>query len=209
MTPITAQTIDLLTVAEAAARRRSIRTFESVPIPEEDLEAIFDAVRLAPSAYNVQPWRFVVVREPDLKRALSQAAYGQRQVESAPAVVVLYTDMSDALANLDDVIHPGIEPGRRPAARQGILKAFAGMSEEQLAAWGVGQGYIALGYLLLAAESHGYQTSPMLGFDPKAVTELLQLPAGARIPALIAIGRGAEEGFPHHRHELDRLVRWE
>jgi len=209
MTPIATQTTDLLTVADAAARRRSIRAFESAPIPEEDLIAIFETVRLAPSAYNVQPWRFVVVREPALKRALARAANGQRQVESAPAVVVLYTDMEDALATVDEVIHPGIAPERRAAARDGTLEAFARMKEEQLGAWGAGQGYIALGYLLLAAESRGYQTSPMLGFDPKAVAELLGLPAGVRIPALVAIGKGTEAGYPHHRHGLDRLVRWE
>ena len=72
--------------------------------------------------------------------------------------------------------------------------------------WGAGQGYIELGYLLLAEYSLGYATSPMLGFDPAKVKEALGLPAHVMIPALVAIGRGDEEGFSHHRHAIDRIV---
>lgn len=198
---------ELLTVADAARQRRSIRRYEPQPMPREDLEQILDIVRLAPSAFNVQPWRFVVVESPEAKAKLAEAAFGQRQVTAAPAVLVLYTDMADALAHVDEVIHPGIPADRRDAARESTLGAFAGKSADELETWGAGQGYIALGYLLLAAESHGYQTSPMLGFDPEAVKRVLGLPAHVRVPALVAIGRGAESGFDHHRHALDRIVR--
>ncbi|MDQ6925403.1 MAG: nitroreductase family protein, partial [Candidatus Eremiobacteraeota bacterium] len=50
-----------ISVADAAARRRSIRAFSPEPIPHTDFEAIFDIVRRAPSSFNAQPWRFVVV----------------------------------------------------------------------------------------------------------------------------------------------------
>jgi len=89
-----------------------------------------------------------------------------------------------------------------------VLKVFGSQGEAEREAWAAGQGYIALGYLLLIAEAHGYQTSPMAGFDPAAVKELLGLPANARVPALVAIGRGAEQGFPHHRHGTERVVRY-
>ena len=62
--------------------------------------------------------------------------------------------------------------------------------------------------VLLAAEAHGYQTSPMAGFDEGAVKALLGLPPASRVVALVAVGRGAEEGREHHRHALDRLVRY-
>jgi nitroreductase len=198
---------DILTVPEAAARRRSIRAYEQGPIPRADLEAIFDVVRLAPSANNVQPWRFVVVETPALKERLAQAANDQRQVHSAPAVIVLYTDMQDVLDTVEETVHPGMPPAKAEAAAAGLRKRFAGKPDAEREAWGAGQGYIALGYLLLAAEAHGYQTSPMLGFSPEGVKELLGLPAHVRIPALVAIGRGAEPGFPHHRHPLERIVR--
>jgi nitroreductase len=200
-------TTDLLSVREAAEQRRSIRDFVPEPISQEDLDEILRLTGLAPSAFNVQPWRFVVVQQPETRAALAEAAFNQRQFGTAPTVIVLYTDMQDALERLDEVLHPGMEPARRAGARQRILESFARMSEAERETWGAEQGNIALGFLLLAAEAHGYQTSPMLGFDADAVKRLLALPEHVRIPALVAIGRGTEEGFPHHRHPLERIVR--
>ena len=200
-------TLTLLDVREAAARRRSIRAYEQAPVPAADLESILDVVRLAPSAFNVQPWRFVVVETPELKAQLAAAAFNQRQVHSAPAVIVLYTDMQDALANVDEVVHPGLDAESRAKTAAYIRRTFGKQSDAERETWAAGQGYIALGYLLLAAESHGYQTSPMTGFDAEAVKRLLGLPAHVRVPALVAIGRGAEDGYVHHRHSLDRIVR--
>ena len=197
----------LLDVREAAARRRSIRAFEQGPIPAADLEAILDVVRLAPSAFNVQPWRFVVVESPDVKAKLAEAAFNQRQVTSAPAVIVLYTDMEDALAHIEETVHPGMGPEGVAKTASYLRDTFGRQSEADREAWAAAQGHIALGYLLLAAEAHGYQTSPMAGFDAAKVKALFDLPANARIPAIVAIGRGAEEGFSHHRRPLDRIVR--
>ncbi|HEX2189718.1 MAG TPA: nitroreductase family protein [Longimicrobiaceae bacterium] len=205
---MSATVTDVLSVREAAAQRRSIRAFDAEPIPHADLEEILDVVRLAPSAFNVQPWRFVVVETPELKQRLAAAAYGQRQVASAPAVIVLYTDMAETLERVDEVLHPGMPAEQKARARESLLRTFASQAEAEREAWAAGQGSIALGYLLLAAEAHGYQTSPMAGFDAEAVKELLDLPSNVRIPALVAVGRGAEEGFPHHRHELERIVRY-
>lgn len=120
---------ELLSVRDAAERRRSVRAFDPAPVPHADLEAILASVLRAPSAFNVQPWRFVVVESPAVRGDL-------------------------------------------------------------------------------AAESHGYQTSPTAGFDPEAVKRLLGLPAHVRVPALVAIGRGAEEGVPHRRHALARVARY-
>jgi nitroreductase len=196
----------VLDVATAAAARRSIRAYRQEPIPREDLDRIFETVRLAPSAFNVQPWRFIVATDPDLKAALGAAAYGQKQVTGAPAVIVLYTDMKDVIDNVDDIMHPGIPAEKRAAGAAGLRASWAKKTDAEREQWGAGQGYIALGYLLLAASSLGYATSPMLGFDPAKVKEALGLPAHVAIPAMVAIGRADEEGFTHHRHPVDRLV---
>lgn len=192
----------------AAVSRRSIRRFAPEPLPRADLESILGTAGLAPSAFNLQPWRFVVVVSPEVKSALVDAAHGQRQVASAPAVIVLYTDTADALATMNDVIHPDLAPERRERARASVERAFAAKSDVDREAWGAGQGYIALGYLLLAAEEQGYQTSPMLGFDADVVKAVLDLPAHVQVPALIAIGHGTEDGHPHHRHPISRTVRY-
>jgi nitroreductase len=193
-------------VADAAARRRSIRQYSAEPVPRADLEAILRVALLAPSAFNLQPWRFVIVEAPELKTKLSAAANHQRQVASAPAVIVLYTDTADAVARAGDVVRPDLPPARRERALASIATFAARKAPEELEAWGAGQGYIALGYLLLAAESLGYQTSPMLGFDAGAVKSALDLPAHVKVPALVAIGRGVEEGLPHHRHAVERVT---
>src|SRR5690349_2104694 len=87
------QTILPLSVPAAIEARRSVRKYKPLPIPDEDLERILALTGLAPSAFNVQPWRFVVVRDPAVKAQLQQAAYNQPQVGAAPAVIVLYSDM--------------------------------------------------------------------------------------------------------------------
>ncbi|MNY57289.1 NADH dehydrogenase [compost metagenome] len=59
---------------------------------------------------------------------------------------------------------------------------------------------------MLAAQSLGYSTSVMGGFEPEKIKEVLGLPAHVTVPALVAIGVGDEAGFPTHRHEVDRIV---
>lgn len=197
-----------LTVPEAAEARHSVRSYRPTPIPRSDLNEILRLTGLAPSAHNLQPWRFVVVEDPEAKARLQEAAYGQRQVGSAPAVIVLYSDMADTLAHLDEVVHPGIPAGRRQETVDSLAGSFGARTVTECEEWGAGQSYIALGYLLLAATALGYGTSAMLGFDPEAVKDLLGLPAHARIPALVAIGIPDEDGFPHHRHPTGRIARF-
>ncbi|MFO8060428.1 MAG: nitroreductase family protein [Bacillota bacterium] len=73
---------------EAIQARRSVRNYKPDPVPESDLEAILEAARLAPSASNRQPWKFVVVTDPDRRAALCRAARNQAFVGQAPVVIV-------------------------------------------------------------------------------------------------------------------------
>ena len=201
-------TTEVLTVTAAAEARRSIRKYEPTPIPRGHLEEILRVTSLAPSPWNLQPWRFVIVEDAATKAKLQEAAYGQGQIGSAPAVIVMYSDMTDAITTVEETIHPGMRGPQGDKAAADIRATFGGFSDADRAAWGFAESNIALGYLLLTAQAHGYSTSPMLGFMPDKVKELLNLPADARIPALVAIGVGAEEGFPHHRHALERIARF-
>ncbi len=197
------QTLD---VEQAAASRRSIRVYKQEPVPRQDLDRIFETVRLAPSAFNVQPWRFVVIADPDLKARLAVAANGQKQVVGAPALIVLYTDMRGALENIEDVMHPGMPSEKRAAGAARFRASWSTKTDAEREQWGAAQGYIAVGYLLLAAASLGYATSPMLGFDAAKIKDILELPPHAAVPAIISIGRGDEEGSTHHRHAVEALV---
>lgn len=192
--------------ADAADRRRSIRQYEPDPIPEAQLRELIRLAARAPSAYNIQPWRFVVVQEPELKNQLAAAAYGQQQIVRAPATIVMYSDMESALDRMPEAMHPDMPQEKRDAGVESFRANFSSQTVEERENWGNAQSNIALGYLLLLAETMGLATSPMLGFEPDKVKALLGLPAHVRIPALISIGYAAEEGFRPHRLSSDTLV---
>ena len=199
-------TLTEMTAAEAALSRRSIRQYSPAPIPEADLRQLLRLAGRAPSAYNVQPWRFIVVQDEEVKARLADAAYGQSQVLRAPATIVMYSDMQDALERMPEAMHPDMPADKRAAGVESFRGSFTAKSVDEREAWGNAQSNIALGYLLLLAESLGYATSPMLGFDPERVKALLGLPAHVRIPALVTIGFAAEEGFRPHRLPAETLV---
>jgi nitroreductase len=188
-------------------RRRSIRSYQPEPIaPSEILEILALAGR-APSAWNLQPWRFIAVTDPKTKTALQNVAYGQSQVGAAPAVLVVYSDMADTLARVDDILPPGAAPPARDKIRANITGYFQKLTPEQREAWGRSQTGIALGYLLLVIESRGYGSSPMQGFDPAGVRKLFNLPNNVEALALVAFGKPADAGRSSVRHPAEVIVR--
>lgn len=76
-----------MNVHEAIQTRRSVRAFRSAPVPEDVLERILEAVRIAPSAKNRQPWKLIVVTDPNKRTQLAAAAKNQRFVGQAPVVI--------------------------------------------------------------------------------------------------------------------------
>jgi len=193
-------------VLEAAGSRRSVRRFTDASISDTELDQLLATAGRAPSAYNVQPWRWVAVRDQALKDQLQTAAYGQAQVGAAPVLLVLYTDTRDALDTIEETFAPTLPADKAAGTRAHLLGTLGVKSDADREAWGAGQSYIALGYLLLLAESMGLGTSPMLGFDPDKVKSILGLPAYARVPALVALGYPAEEGFESPRHAVGRVL---
>lgn len=200
------QSTQTLSVRDAVESRHSIRKYEQTPIPEPDLAELFRLTSLAPSAWNVQPWRFHVVTDPGLKEQLQAAAYGQGQVTSAPAVILVASDMEDVLDHAEEIAHPGMDPAGKERLVTTVRDTFGPQSVEERGLWGLTQTNIALGFLLIAAQSLGYATVPMLGFDQAKVRDLLSLPGHVKFAAMVPIGRPAQEGYPHHRHGLDRIV---
>jgi nitroreductase len=196
------------TVAELALNRRSIRKYESAPVSQNDVRRILEIARAAPTAFNTQPTRFVVVQNPELKTQLQAAAFGQPQVGNAPAVIVIVSDMENVLETAGETAHPALGADGLEKQVGTFEKSFGSQSVEQRGAWANAQSNIVFGYLLLAVESMGYVSSPMLGFNPKAVKELLGLPEHVTITGLLPFGKAAEEGRPQHRHSVDRITTW-
>ncbi|HAP42301.1 MAG TPA: nitroreductase family protein [Nitrospira sp.] len=193
-----------MTVTEAAKTRRSIRKYTDEPMTLAQVDDILSVAALAPSPSNLQPWRVKVVLDHARKQELMAVAYNQKQVGAAAAVLVIYSEMKEVLATIEETIHPGMADRKEQVAKD-TRASFADFSDEMLQWWGRGVSYIYMTYIVLAAVERGYGVSTMLGFDPPKVKALLGIPEQAEIPVIIAIGRPAEEGFPHHRHPVDRV----
>ena len=197
-----------LSVTEAIKSRVSIRKYVQEPMNQDDLREILELTSLAPSAWNAQTWRFAVVQTPELKEKLQAAAYGQGQITNAPAVIVVYSDMEDTLETVEETVHPGMGDEGKAKQRQTFDGVFGGQDVAQRGQWGLSQANIAFGFLMLAARSKGYDTVPMLGFNPQAVRDLLGLPEHVQFAGLLPIGKRAEDGFPQHRHTVERVTKF-
>jgi nitroreductase len=195
-----------LSAAAAARVRRSVRSYSDQPVTDDQVRTLLELTGRAPSAFNAQPWRFIVVRESGLKQQLMAAAYNQKQIGEAPVVIAMYADMEDTMANLEAILNPGLSAEQRTSTLAMLRRTWGGMTVEQRAAWGNAQANIALGYLLLLAQSEGYATSPMLGFQADQVKSLLGIPSHATITALVALGHAAADGFPSHRLDPDAIA---
>ena len=188
-------------LSQAIKERRATPSFEDVPIHNADLEKIIRAGLEAPSGYNTQPWRFVVVRDAEQKKKLSAAAFGQPKVAQASAVIVACGDpMGWKDGDLEEMLRIGEEHGfNDPAAQETIRKTVSGFLggpagkaagiEPTFDLWANRQTMIAFTTMMWTAETMGHDTAPMEGFMEDQVKTLLKIPARVRVVALLAIGR--------------------
>ena len=196
---------------EAIQGRRSTPSFDGSPIPAADLEQIVTAGLLAPSGYNMQPWRFVVVQSPEQKRRLRAASYNQAKVEEASVVIVACGDADGWRRDLDLMLQKGLAGGMPESyaaqARSSVPKYMASFSTDQMHAWLNKHVTIAFTHMLLMAEVLGYDTAPMEGFEQEKVREVLRLPLSYWVVALLAIGHAqGPDKFDGGRFETNHTV---
>ncbi|MBI2510655.1 MAG: nitroreductase family protein [Opitutae bacterium] len=190
--------------------RRATRHFTDEPVPEEAITEILHDASLAPSGYNLQPWRFLVVRDAANRRRLRAAAFDQEKITEAPVVVIALAPRNGWRERLDEVFAERVRRGSLPA--EGIEKSKQGCAAfvdtfEPPAIWLNRHTMIAFTFLMLAAEAHGWDTAPMEGFDAGAVRKAFNLPADTEVVALLAIGRAREPDavFPG-RFPVERIA---
>jgi nitroreductase len=180
------------TLSQAIEERRATPSFDGTPIPPEDLKQILDAGLHAPSGYNMQPWRFVVVQSSEQKRRLRAASYNQAKVEEASAVIVACGDADGWRKDLDLMLQLGREGGMPESyaaqARTSVSNFLSGFSTEEMHAWLNKHVMIAFTHMMLMAEVMGYDTAPMEGFEQEKVHEVLRLPMSYSVVALLGIG---------------------
>lgn len=189
--------------------RRATRHFTDEEVPEEAITEILRDASQAPSGYNLQPWRFLVLRDAENRRKLRAAAFDQEKISEAPVMVVALAPREGWRERLDEVFAESVRRGALPA--EGIEKAKEGaagfIGSLDRAVWLNRHTMIAFTYLMLAAEAHGWDTAPMEGFDADAVRKALSIPANTEVVALLAIGRAREPDsvFPG-RFPVERIA---
>ena len=95
-----------MNVVDAIKTRKSVRSYLDKPIEDEKLNAVLEAGRLAPSAMNNQEWRFVIVRDPETRRKVAEAAGGQAFVGKAPAVIVACAQTDNHVMKCGQLCYP-------------------------------------------------------------------------------------------------------
>ncbi|HUT07277.1 MAG TPA: nitroreductase family protein [Candidatus Latescibacteria bacterium] len=166
--------------------RRSIRRFLPTPVEPEKLQACLEAARLAPSAHNVQPWRFVVVDDPGLKERLTSAAFsgiysGSKFAEQAPLIIVLLV-------------------------KRGLVAHHLGGRFQNVHYHLVDMG-IAGEHIVLQAEELGLATCWMGWFNYRRVRKVLKVPKQLKVVAMMPVGYA--EKRPRReppRKALDEIV---
>ena len=188
-------------LSELVRLRRATDIFAAEPISAGDLEEILRAGLEAPTSYNLQPWRFVVVRDLQQRRKLRAAAMDQKKVEEAPVVIVACGDTLGWREDLAEVIRLGQEHGIGGDAwaqrKRKNVTADLG-SHPNISMWVAKQTMIAATTMMWMAEALGYDTGPMEGFDEEEVRMVLGIPRHVRVLFLLAIGRlrGEDGKYP-------------
>ena len=185
-----------MNVIEAIYKRRAIKHFDkNHSLTEEEERRLLEATVQAPTSFNIQHWRFVILRDPQL-RAKIRKDYGNDQAQMTEAsLLVLFTadikawqknperywvnapkEVSDLLVGWMGPFHEGRDWLQRDEAQRSIG--------------------IAMQTLMLAAQELGYQSCPMIGFEAEKVAEMINLPEGYVMGPMVAIGKGIKDSWP-------------
>jgi nitroreductase len=171
-------------------------------IPQDKLDRILQATKLAPSSYGLTPYKVIVVESEELKEGLKNAAYGQTQLTDSSQVLVFATWDSITEGSVDYFIETVANERGVPSS---VLEEYSGMikgtlnsmNDEQKITWAQKQAYIGLGFALVAAATEGVDSTPMEGFNPQMVDEVLNLgELGLKSVALLPLGyRDSENDY--------------
>ncbi len=166
-----------MNIYEAIQKRRSIRRYKPDTIPEDKLNRLLEAARLAPSGKNGQPWRFIIVKDKTMRDALIPACRNQAFIAGAPVVIVACAREEESYQK-----------------QGGYMKS-----------WSIDIG-IALEHLILAAAAEGLGTCWIGAFEESKIRQALNIPTDLRIVALTPVGYPAEEPTPKPRKPFNEII---
>ena len=169
------------------------------PVPQDKVDAIIEAIRLAPTSSGTQPFELFVVTNPDIRKQITEAAGGQAQITDGSHLLVFAAWDNYTAERIDAVVDLNVEArGDMPMLHTYYDNLKANYVPRDAAvnyAHAARQAYIALGIALLAAAEQEVDSTPMEGFDPAAVDAILGLKErGLRSVVLMPLGYRDEAG---------------
>lgn len=194
---------------EIIKKRYAVKKFNpDKKISEEDLNEILEMIRLAPSSYNLQPWKIIVITKKDLKEKLVPASYGQTQVRDCSHLLVFCADKNIS-TNIGLLEKEMISQGAKPEEIKGYIdmmkNSLESLSEEEQISWAQKQVYIALSHAMNGAKSLQIDSCPMEGFNPAEYSKILEI-AENLVPSVVCpIGYASDSPKPKLRFSKEKI----
>lgn len=182
------------TLIENLGWRYATKKFDaSKKIPEPTWQAIVESLRLAPSSYGLQPWKFLIVENPAVRAQLRPLAWNQSQITDAAKLVVLCNKLEVTPADVDAYV---ADIARQRGVNADTLKDYRGMMLGSIAdpkklpggdmlTYTRSQTYIALGFFLYTCAQMGVDACPMEGFDPVGFDKVLGVSKSGYMPCVL------------------------
>ncbi len=182
-------------VFEAIEKRRAVKHYDpDYAMSDEETNKLLDALRLSPTAFNIQNTRIVLVKDPAQRQKLREAAWDQAQVTDASALFVFCADIKAWEKNPARYWETAPEPMRGQLVQ--MIGQYYGGREWVQRDEALRSCAIAAQTLMLAARSLGYDTCPMDGFDYDKVGEIIGLPQDHLVAMFVVVGKGTKEAYP-------------
>ena len=195
-----------LTVADSIRARRSMKSFKSDPIPEATLLELLSLMQDAPSSWNFQPTRVVMIRSMAQKEALAAAAWGQKQILEAPVTFVFAVSIRGWEKNMSEILKSGVSSGAWPQKfadwigenAPGFQKGLGDKERE----YAIKDAIIMATTLALAAQSKGYSNCYINGWDEAKVKEIIGVEGDKDIAIALLLPIGLPNSQPKHPGRL-------
>lgn len=182
---------DFLTIVK---ERRSATTFlPNIEIPNEDLNDILNTVKFAPSAFNLQHAHYVIVKDPTVKDEVYKAAYKQHKVQTASAVILVLGNLDaykDAARLNEGLLQLGvISKQEYDMTVEDVTNFYENRGDDFKRDEAIRNASLSAQLFMLAAKEKGWDTCPMIGFDPEMMREILHIPENYVPALLLTIGK--------------------
>lgn len=162
--------------------RYAVKKFDPLKkISDKDWDVLEESLRLSPSSYGLQPWKFIVVHNKEILKKLTALTWGQSQVEDCSHYVVFTTKVKLDEAHIEKFIAKiaeirNLDPKTLDGYKNVMFKdLITGPRSETISHWAQRQSYIAMGFIMQTAAVLGIDTCPIEGLDPKGYDKILGL----------------------------------